>query len=102
MAKGKPFKQSKRKPNTHGMNYLRRCRLVLDFARDHNLVINPGKGYDYYIEGFLQFGRCPCDPKRLECPCSNAIEDVQQKGHCLCNLFWKDLDTYKNSCVPEI
>lgn len=103
MAKSKPFlpgKKESKKLSGKEVNYRR--RLILDFARDHGLVIHPGKGYDYYVEGFLQFKRCPCDPKRLSCPCDEAIEDVKREGHCLCRLFWRDLDTYKEAYVPEV
>ena len=68
---------------------------ILDFARDNGLVIRPSMGYDYYIESFLMFGCCPCDEDRKQCPCPESLEDIKRDGHCLCTLFWRDHDTFK-------
>lgn len=68
---------------------------ILDFARDHNLVINPGRGYDYYVENYSRFGYCVCDKTRRHCPCPQAVSDVEEEGHCLCRLFWRDLETFR-------
>ena len=77
-------------------------REILDFARDNLLVIHPGRGYDYYAEGFFKFGHCPCDKSRIVCPCLESIEEVKQNGCCKCQLYWRDLDTFKNSHVKEV
>lgn len=76
-------------------------REILDFARDNGFVINPGRGYDYYADGYFKFGHCPCDKSRLECPCPESINEVKRYGWCKCRLYWKDLDTFKNSHVKE-
>ncbi len=80
----------------------KRRREILDFARDNGLVIHPGKGFDYYIEGVFKFGHCPCDKERPDCPCPEAIEECKIDGRCKCRLFWRDLDTFKESHVPEV
>ena len=85
----------KQKPNNH------KRRQILDFARDNNLVIHPGGGYEYYIKNFFEVGRCPCAKERLNCPCIEAVEECKIDGRCKCGLFWRDLDTYKESHVPE-
>ena len=72
---------------------------LCDFARDHGFVIHPGRGYNYYIESFLMFDCCPCDPNRKSCPCNEAINEVTKIGHCICRLFWRDLDTYKSIMI---
>jgi len=82
-----------------GVKGNKKRREVLDFARDNNLVIHPGVGYDYYIDGFYMFGHCPCDKSRLTCPCPEAIEECKSIGHCKCRLLWRDLDTYKEMYV---
>lgn len=74
-------------------------REILDFARDNNLVIHPGVGYDYYANNFFEAGHCPCDDKRPNCPCPESIKEVKEDGWCKCRLFWRDLDTYKESHV---
>ena len=85
----------KQKPNNH------KRRQILDFARDNNMVIHPGGGYEYYIKTVFEVGHCPCARERLECPCPESIEEVKKDGWCKCRLFWRDLDTYKNSYVKE-
>ena len=79
----------------------RRRWAVLDFARDHGLVIHPGKGFEYYIDGFTKCGHCPCDDTRKACPCPESVEECKNDGCCTCRLYWRDLDTYKKSHVPE-
>ncbi len=84
------------KPNNH------KRRQILDFARDNNLVIHPGGGFEYYVKIFYESGHCPCDKTRPDCPCPEAVNEVREKGHCKCCLFWRDLDTYKESHTPEV
>jgi ferredoxin-thioredoxin reductase catalytic subunit len=77
-------------------------RQVLDFARDNKLIIHPGRGFDYYVDNYFECGQhCPCDPKRLSCPCPESIHEVEKNGWCKCRLFWRDYDTYKESHVKE-
>ena len=73
---------------------------ILDWARDHNLVIHPATGYEYYVDGFATFHACPCDQHRKECPCPESIEECAKMGHCLCHLFWRDIDTFKKAKLP--
>ena len=77
-------------------------RAMLDFAKDNGLVIHPGRGFDYYIDSYFMFGHCPCDENRVNCPCAEAIEECKNAGMCKCRLFWRDLDTYKMTNVPEV
>ena len=32
-------------------------------------------------------GCCPCDVSRGYCPCSEHVKEVEENGHCHCNLF---------------
>jgi len=75
-------------------------RRIVDFAKDHDLVIHPARGYEYYIETFVLFNRCACDKNRNSCPCEEANSECQTQGWCKCHLFWKDLETYKRSHLP--
>ncbi len=70
---------------------------VIDWAEEHNLVINPSKGMETAIESFAKFGYCPCDPSksRTNCPCQESLSDIKEVGHCICRLFWKDLNTFR-------
>ena len=88
-----------RKTPTEKANKKRRD--ICEFARDHNLVIHPGKGYDYYIDSYYMFNCCPCDPSRLDCPCPEAVEEVAGQGYCKCRLFWRSLDDFKENMLEE-
>ena len=79
----------------------RKRRDLLDFARDNNLVIHPGKGYDYYVDSYFMFDACPCDTSRKQCPCPESVRECEEQGHCLCKLFWKDHETFKKVFVGE-
>jgi len=68
-------------------------KAVIAFAVQHNCVIHP-RGMDYYVEGFNEFRHCVCDKSRLDCPCGQAAQEIAEKGHCLCQLFWRDYGTY--------
>ena len=94
-----PGLKSQNKPSRD--RQIKKRRELLDFAHEHNLVMNP-KGYDYYIESYLMFNCCPCDKSRLECPCPEALEEVASKGHCLCRLFWKSYKVFKEVMFKEV
>jgi len=79
----------------------RKRREICDFARDHNLVIHPGKGYDYYIESYFMFNCCPCDKTRHDCPCNEAVEEIARDGYCKCRLFWRSHDDFKEKMLKE-
>ncbi len=75
-------------------------RRILDWARDHGMIIHPASGYSYYVDGYQHFGCCPCDKNRPGCPCPESITEVKEQGHCKCRLFWRDLDTFKHKFIP--
>ena len=79
----------------------RKRRELLDFARDNNLVIHPGRGYDYYIDSYFMFNACPCDTSRLSCPCPESVKECKEMGHCKCKLFWRDHDTFKDLHITK-
>ena len=68
-------------------------REVLDWAVVHKCVINP-TGYEYYLTGYNEFGHCVCDKNRPACPCQEAPQEIKEKGHCLCHLFWRSYEDY--------
>lgn len=74
-------------------------RQILDFARDNNLVIHPGGGFEYYANNYFEVGHCVCDKTRPVCPCPESIDEVKEDGWCKCKLYWRDLDTYKESHI---
>lgn len=66
---------------------------LISFAKFHNFIITP-VGFQYYVDAFAEFNTCPCDRSRKDCPCSEAVQEVETQGKCLCQLFWKDYQTY--------
>ena len=93
--------KSKEKPMRDKNTMNRKRREILDFARDNNLTIHPGVGYDYSINSYFMFNCCPCDPKRLNCPCPESIKEVKEKGWCKCRLYWRDYDTFKDKFIAK-
>lgn len=75
-------------------------RRLLEFAHEHMFIIHPGKGFEYYLEGFHKFQHCPCDDKRATCPCEEAIQEVVRDGYCKCRLFWVDHIKYAEEMIP--
>lgn len=80
------------KPTSRQMN-IKRVEM-LKFAHDNGFVINPSKGYEEYVGNVFEFGHCPCDSSRPNCPCDQAAEEVKEKGWCRCRLYYRDLPTF--------
>jgi ferredoxin-thioredoxin reductase catalytic subunit len=54
----------------------------------NNLIKKLGKPY------------CPCKPKRVDenlCPCKDAQKEINEEGHCHCDLFYHKLRSNKIS-----
>ena len=81
------------KPKINNKALVGKYREIIHFACDNSLIINPN-GYGYYIEGYFIFGHCPCDKKRLDCPCQESLEEIKTAGKCKCQLFWRDYETF--------
>lgn len=90
------FERVKKKLANFGLNY----------AEKKGYSVNKDKiKFDQLIEEMaknkIEFGRpyCPCMTKRISgdeetdkkmiCPCVWHEEDIEQKGHCFCELFFK-------------
>jgi len=37
-------------------------------------------------------GNCPCRVENHQCPCVYHLKEIEDKGHCHCNLFIKKSD----------
>jgi ferredoxin-thioredoxin reductase catalytic subunit len=72
------------------------------YATKHGLKLNPDKDLVEKIlrallmrEQKLGHRYCPCrivtgdaeEDKKIICPCAHTLEEVEQKGECLCRLF---------------
>jgi ferredoxin-thioredoxin reductase catalytic subunit len=60
-----------------------------EFAKKHNFKINPKYTFKYWTWLVEKLGRCPCDKDR-KCPCPESVQEVKEKGRCLCNFFWSE------------
>ncbi|MFZ5986784.1 MAG: hypothetical protein ACOYWZ_06640 [Bacillota bacterium] len=60
-----------------------------DFAIKHNLKIHPERDFAKWAELITALGRCPCKVDR-PCPCSQALEEINHHGHCLCKFFMSE------------
>lgn len=73
---------------------------ILDFAWKFDLMIHPDKDLDGFCRRTIEMGHCVCKDHELSCPCSEALDKVQEQGYCTCRLFLrKDLygEQLKNS-----
>jgi len=85
-------------------------RRIIEFAEKHKLILNPEPDrLRMLLRALLKMEEkygvpfCPCrvldyDVEDLIegnrdkiCPCQYALEDIEEKGHCLCTLFWDPL-----------
>jgi len=61
------------------------------FASDNELVIHPNRvkqgGIPHMADIFLLNHHCPCKPDRHECPCAEALSEVQLVGYCEGRLY---------------
>lgn len=75
------------------------------YAKENGLILNPNReAVERIIRGLLQNEKkcgaryCPCrrvtgDPeedKKKICPCDFMQTEIEEQGHCLCGLFWKE------------
>ena len=75
-----------------------------EYAKKQGFLLNPDKEVtEVIIRGLLQreekFGQrfCPCrritghqeEDKKIICPCFWHLEEIKEKGRCLCGLFVK-------------
>lgn len=81
-------------------------KFALNYADKNNYLVNQDKAsFEQLIEEMaknkIEFGAqyCPCMTKRISgdreadkkliCPCVWHKEDIESKGNCFCNLFFK-------------
>ena len=72
----------------------------LVFAKEQGYIITP-LGWEKYISQYLKLNHCPCDVHRPECPCPEAVQEVNEIGHCKCSLYWRSYDTYLVQCYSD-
>ena len=61
---------------------------IQEFASAHNLEIHPGRDLHKWAGIVVEEGyHCPCKPKRLGCPCTEALDDIKNQNCCACRLF---------------
>ncbi len=97
-AKAKPLKPPQVKKIKPAEAQKKRHEIIA-WAQEFGFIINPSKGYELYVANYFYFGHCPCDvtKTRTKCPCTESIQEVQDQGHCLCRLYWRDLKTFEET-----
>lgn len=94
----KAFGKSEPKPKTEEEIF----KALKFFQAIHGYALHPTLGKTKmslrsWSKLIAEIGRCPCDSKRLSCPCSQVVDEVNSQGHCHCRLFWDDrCEEYKN------
>lgn len=73
---------------------------IIDFAIEHDFVIDPSKGMDVFVDNIIKFGYCPCDSSRPDCPCPQAEAEVANNGRCRCSLYWRDYQAFRGILRP--
>ncbi|MCJ7790902.1 MAG: helix-turn-helix domain-containing protein [Dehalococcoidia bacterium] len=73
---------------------------IIDLAIEKGWFINPSKGMELFIQNIIQFGRCPCDESRPDCPCPESAAEVADKGRCRCGLYWASYQVFRNTVRP--
>jgi ferredoxin-thioredoxin reductase catalytic subunit len=81
-------------------------KFAVSYAAKKGYSVNPdGMKFDQLLEEMaknrIEFGKpyCPCMTKRISgdegadrkliCPCIWHESDIEEKGHCFCDLFFK-------------
>lgn len=70
---------------------------IIDFFMQGNKAcIDPRRPLDHFLSWCAHLGgRCPCDSSRNKCPCKQAVHEIQDQGHCICGLFYRE-DLYQD------
>ena len=59
---------------------------ILDWAEEKGYHIHPAKNLDDHVNRVIEIGACPCDFRRKECPCEQAVEEIERgRGACACS-----------------
>ena len=62
-------------------------RKILAFCKAHDFYVHPAKDLDNHVKRVIEIG-CPCDSRRRECPCEQAVEEIEQgRGACACTIL---------------
>jgi len=60
---------------------------IRKFAMGHDLLLADPQSLEAHIAKYLELGHCPCVESRKECPCSEALHDIEKSGRCACGIF---------------
>ena len=80
-------------PAAHPRPFSQLARGMIEHAVKHGFVLSPF-GFGNYIDNVNEFHCCPCAPDRKCCPCPESVAEVNEKGCCLCRLFYKNYRTF--------
>ncbi|MDY6834811.1 MAG: hypothetical protein SVY53_08465 [Chloroflexota bacterium] len=60
---------------------------ISTFAEQHGLMIHPKKDVNSWATKVVSAKGCPCVAERLDCPCDEALGDIDKAGVCRCLLL---------------
>ena len=58
-----------------------------ELARMHGLVLPNQKCLEAHAARHVALGHCPCVESRSECPCDEALSDIEEMGRCECGIL---------------
>ncbi len=62
-------------------------RELKEFAKSNGLVVANSDCLVRHAQSVLELGRCPCVDDRTECPCGDALADIERLGRCECGIL---------------
>ena len=60
---------------------------IQGFIAEHGLQIHPQRDLDVWVDKLTQKGSCLCDPRRPDCPCTRALDEIARRGACTCTFL---------------
>jgi len=57
------------------------------FAREHGFLLAQSECLRAHADKYIDLGHCPCVDSRLNCPCEEALSDIERLGRCECGIL---------------
>ena len=66
------------------------------YARRHILVLPQEDCLTAHAVRYVELGHCPCDERRPNCPCGEALDDIDTMGRCECGVLIDPIKLLEN------
>lgn len=60
---------------------------LAEFAEARGLLLPDPECLKAHAEKYVALGHCPCVESRPDCPCDEAMNDVERMGRCECGIL---------------